>query len=82
MDRSYGLRQSAVRGLDRRCRLGPRSTELLTDPLRERADDKVVRVFDQVAHELVGETAVERARVPVAFVEVIPGADRGIAVRL
>jgi hypothetical protein len=46
--------------------------------LGEGADDEVVRVFDQVAHELVGKAAVERDRVPVAFVEVIAGADRWI----
>ena len=55
-------------------RSGP--AELLLHPLRERADDQVVGVLDEVAHDLVGEAAVERDRVPVALVEVVAGADR------
>ena len=47
--------------------------------LRQAADDKVVGVLDHVAHELVGKAAVERDRVPVALVEVVAGADRGVA---
>jgi hypothetical protein len=29
--------------------------ELLADSLRERADDEIVGIFDEVTHELVGE---------------------------
>ena len=56
--------------------LGP---ELFASPFRERADDEGVGVLDQVAHELVGQAAVERDRVPVALVEVVARADRGMS---
>jgi hypothetical protein len=57
-----------------------RPAELPAHALRESADDEVVRVLDQVAHELVAKAAVDRDRVPVPLVEVVAGADRVIAV--
>src|SRR4051812_22401098 len=45
----------------------------------QRAHHEVVRVFDQVAHELVGQAAIQRKRVPVALVEVIAGPDCAVA---
>ena len=47
--------------------------EVLAQALRQRAHDQVVRVLDQVSDELVGQTGVERDRVPVALVEVVSG---------
>src|SRR5713226_8018875 len=38
-------------------------------------DDEVVRVLDQIAHQLVRERAVEPERVPVPLVHVIAGRD-------
>ena len=52
---------------------------MVASPLRERADDEVVGVLDQVAHELVGHAAVERDRVPVALVQVVARTYRRIA---
>src|SRR3954452_13174937 len=57
-----------------------RPSELLTRALWEGADDEVVRVLDQVTHELIREAAVDRDRVPVALVQVVAGADRVVAV--
>src|SRR5918998_1986566 len=66
--------------LDRRVHVRPRRpAELVAHAPGEGADDEVVRVFDQVAYEPIGKAAVERDRVPVAFVQVIAGADRWIA---
>ena len=61
----------------RSVRAGP--AEPVAGALRQRADDEVVGVLDEVADELVGQAAVERDRVPVALVEVIAGTDRGVA---
>jgi hypothetical protein len=53
--------------------------ELLAQPPGQRADHEVVGVLDHVAHEPVGDAPVQRDRVPVALVEVVAGADGGIA---
>lgn len=57
-----------------------RPAELRADASRKCADDEIVGVLDEVADELLGEAAIQRDRVPVAFVEVVAGRDRGIAV--
>src|SRR3954470_8013708 len=56
-----------------------RPAETVAHARGQRAHHEVVGVFDQVAHELVGQAAIQRERVPVALVEVIAGPDRAVA---
>src|SRR3954451_2181624 len=56
-----------------------RPAETVAQPRDERAEDEVLGVFDQVAHELVGKAAVQGERVPVALIELIAGPDRRVA---
>src|SRR5688572_8532892 len=76
--RTSGRRLLNLETSCRRIRVGC-PAELLAGSSRERADDEVVGVLDQVADELVRQAAVERDRVPVALVQVVAGANRGIA---
>jgi hypothetical protein len=48
-------------------------------PSWKTAHDQVVRVLDQIPHEVLRQAAVEGDGVPVTLVEVVAGTDRRIA---